>query len=100
MLKQRLLLYASEAVFQDDLVNDLPTNDASPPEEMLAVSIELFKNHDPFASMASHDTLLLVGTDSWTHFMPFPAGEMFFPQHIGSHRHRIVRLILLKQEEE
>ena len=44
-------------VFKNDLVDDLAAQNASPSEELLAGAIELFKDHDPTATMTLHNSL-------------------------------------------
>ena len=42
-------------VFKNNLVDDLAAQNASPSEELLAGAIELFKDHDPTATMTLHN---------------------------------------------
>ena len=62
------LLYASEPVLQNDLVNNLSANNAPPSKKMLTISIKLLVNHDSVTSMAPHDALLLAGMNFKTDF--------------------------------
>jgi hypothetical protein len=51
------LLLPAAPVLKDHLVKDLPAMDASPPKEMLRISVKLFVRHGPAASMALHLSL-------------------------------------------
>jgi hypothetical protein len=46
-------------ILQDHLVNDVSTNNASPPEKFSIFTIEFFINHGTIASVAFHNTLLI-----------------------------------------
>ena len=48
----------AEAIFQNDLVDDLSAEDASPSPEILMQAIKLFIDHHAFAAMTSHLGLL------------------------------------------
>lgn len=54
-----ILLDTIEPILKDDLVDDLSTDNASPSEKILAISIEFFIDHHPTAAMAPHDSSLL-----------------------------------------
>jgi hypothetical protein len=45
-------------VLQDHLVNDLPTEDAFPPEKMFAITIKLFIDHHSTTAITPHIDLL------------------------------------------
>jgi hypothetical protein len=84
-----LLSHVLEAVFQNDLINNLSANNTSPSEEMLTITVKFFINHDSLTPMASHDTLLLAGVNFGT---DVKLGSMFrvilFFQHpVLSHSH-------------
>jgi hypothetical protein len=49
-----------DAIFKNDLVNDLSTKDASPSEKFFAYAVEFFEDHDPTATFALHINLLSV----------------------------------------
>jgi len=50
---------ADTPVLQNHLVDDLSANNASPSKKVLTISIKLFINHHPAASMAPHNFYLL-----------------------------------------
>jgi hypothetical protein len=45
-------------VLEDDLIDDLPAENAPPPRELFAGTVELLKDHCPTASMTLHGILL------------------------------------------
>jgi hypothetical protein len=61
-----LLLHVSKPIFQNDLINNLSANNASPSEEMLTITVKFLINHYSLTSMTSHDTLLLAGVNFGT----------------------------------
>jgi hypothetical protein len=42
------------SVLQDDRVNDLSAEDASPPEEILTIPVKFFVGHHPAAFLTTH----------------------------------------------
>jgi len=48
------LTFLSGSVLQDDFVNDLPTDNASPPEIIFGLAIELFIRHQTATTVANH----------------------------------------------
>ena len=58
-----MLPRALQAVLQNDLVDDLTADDASPPKKVFAIPIKLFINHYPIAPIAPHETSLLERMD-------------------------------------
>ena len=42
------------SVLQDDRVNDLSAEDASPPEEILTIPVKFFVSHHPAAFLTTH----------------------------------------------
>jgi hypothetical protein len=44
-------------ILQDDLIDDLPAEDASPSEELFTGSVKFFENHYSTTSRALHDIL-------------------------------------------
>jgi hypothetical protein len=50
--------FITEPVFQDDLVNNIAAEDASPAEELIANAVKLLENHRTPALMTFHGSLL------------------------------------------
>ncbi len=53
-----LEIFMVPPIFQYDLVDDLPAEDASPSPEIFLRTIKLFIDHRPFAAIAPHFSLL------------------------------------------
>jgi len=52
--KPRGLSFLTQAIFKDHLVDDVATENTSPPEKFFATAGELFEDHDPSTTFALH----------------------------------------------
>jgi hypothetical protein len=60
-LRLEQLLFLAESVLKDHRVNNLPAEDAPPPEKVIARTVKPFKNHDPAAPTTFHGNPLQKG---------------------------------------
>ena len=75
-------LLFSIPIFKDHLVDDFPTQDTTPPEELFTGSVEFFENHDPSAPMTLHDNLPITFFFENIRPNPYFLGKKFYTKWI------------------
>lgn len=72
MGEARGLSLLTKAVFKDNLVHDVPAENASPPEKFFATAGELFEDHDTSTTFALHLSFLLMVSCDFSFFSLAP----------------------------